>query len=103
MQEATEFFVSMYRPIVVACERLSLGQFRPVIARKCLFFLRSISEPSFLISMFTFSLCLSTTRPSSVKLQLSDIDAYRAIQSIESAKKALQKYREDSSYEDIFD
>ena len=75
-QEATEFFVSMYRPIVVACERLSLGQFGPVIAGKCLAFLRSISTPSFLISMFTLSLCLSTARLVPLPIRFLRQEAY---------------------------
>lgn len=45
---------------------------------------------------------ISTSRPLSVKLQSSEIDEYRAMQSIESSKKSLQKYREDSINEYIF-
>ena len=101
-QESTEFFASMFLPVKTACDRLSIGDFGPLVAGKCLGFLKQITTPSFLVSMHTLSLCLSTTRPLSVLLQKSDLDVYRAMQSIESCETAIQKYRDDNSFQEIF-
>ena len=53
--------------------------------------------------MHTLSLCLGTTRPLSVALQSSDIDAYRAMCSVETCSNTIQSYREDSSFQELFE
>ena len=101
-QESTEMFVAMYDAIRKACDRLSSGDLGPIVAGKCLSFTKQITSSSFLISMKTLSLCLSTTRSLSVALQLSDIDAYQAMMSIASCEKTIQNYRNDESFTALY-
>ena len=66
-------------------------------------FQRTLASETFLFSLFTLSHFLTTTRPLSTLLQASDMDVYRAMQSISTCEASIASNREDSSFSSIYD
>ena len=101
-REAVEVFKELLPAVESSLEKLATEGRDGSTVGKVTVLLNAVTEPCFLMCLEIMSKVLHLTKPLSQKLQSSQLDILKAVNSVDSCVRVLEEYRNGATFDIIF-